>query len=262
MSRTTALIVGDASTLNRAIALALASDGRDIVLACHAPPNGAAELRAEIERTGASVRLVQAPLDAPETPERIVGEIADLALTVWSTGRPPAGRLIDTDAEELDRQYALHYRSAILFTKASANAMIETGTAGSILFVTSHHAHRAYADNVLIGSYSAALHRSAESLAMQLAPDRIRLNCIAAGETLPASPAGTEFGDQIPLGYGRDEDVADAAAFLCSERARYMTGTVLKVDGGLTLPGMPEHGRGSGWNRPLAAPGLSTAAQK
>ncbi len=257
MIRKTALIVGDVSALNRAIALALARDGCDIVLACQEPANEAERLRAEVERIGSRARVVRAALDAPETPERVVGEIPDLALTVWSTGRPPAGRLADTEAEELDRLYALHYRSAILFTKASANAMIGTGTEGCILFVTSHHALRAYADNVMAGSYSAALHRTAESLAMQLAPERIRLNCVAAGETLPSSSEGADFDEQIPLGYGRDEDIADAAAFLCSERARYITGAVLKVDGGLTLPGMPEHGRGSGWNRPLAAPGLS-----
>jgi len=262
MTRKIALIAGDPTPVNRAVAFALATEGYDLRLAYRSGVEAARLLEDEIAAlTGMRCESCQAALEEPTAAEQVLEQLGlepgELRLLVWNAGLAEANRLIDTEPEQLDLMYRLNYRSAILFAQAAANRMITDGTPGSLLFLTSLHGIRAYAANSLAGSYAAALHRSAESLAMQLGAHRIRLNCIAPGITSRLADGHPEFADRIPLGLGTPEDIAQAAVFLGSDKARYITGITLKVDGGISLPGMPEYGLGQGWDSPMAAPGLS-----
>jgi glucose 1-dehydrogenase len=102
----------------------------------------------------------------------------------------------------------------------------------------------------------AALARATETMALEFGPYGIRINCVAPG-AIDSRGTKTEFyknlGSKIPLGReGKPEDVAQAVAWLCSGEASYITGTTLRVDGGLILPGMPEDvspEAGYGWGR-------------
>lgn len=258
MSHKTAIIIGEATPVNRGIALALAAEDFQIVLMYEDEAEAAQALEQEMRLANYSCNIVYGLLNSPEAVEQAVQQIqaeqGEVQLMVWNAGLAIAGKLVDVEAREIDRLYERNYRSAILAAKASATAMINAGTAGSIVLLSSLHGIRAYADNLFVGSYAAALHRSAESLAMQLAPHHIRVNCIAPGETA----ANTSFAEsvRIPLGLGMPEDIAQAVLYLGTDKARYITGITLKVDGGLSLPGMPEHGKGIGWNSPMAAPSL------
>jgi glucose 1-dehydrogenase len=262
VSHKTALIIGEATPVNRAIALALASEDFQIVLAYQDEAQAAQALVQEMELADFPCRIVHTLLNSPEAAEQatqqIQAEQGELQLMVWNAGLALAGGLIDIEAERLDLLYERNYRSALLAAKVSANAMIHAGSAGSIVLLTSLHGIRAYTSNLLVGSYAAALHRSTESLAMQLAPHRIRINCVAPSETASSTAVNTHFpeSERIPLGRGLPEDIAQAVLYLGTDKARYTTGVTLKIDGGLSLPGMPEHGKGIGWNSPMPAPGL------
>ncbi|WP_438351074.1 SDR family NAD(P)-dependent oxidoreductase [Paenibacillus sp. FA6] len=260
MTRKTALIVGDTTPLNRAIALALATLDYNIAIAYRTDKEQATSLLLDVEHTGVRCYTYPESLEDSSAAERATARaFADtgrLDLLVWNAGIACANRLVDTEAAQMDLVYRLNYRSGVLFAKAAANQMIETGIPGSILFLTSIHGLRAYETNGLYGSFAAALHRSAESLAMQLAPHGIRFNCIAPGIVASSPHNHPELGSRIPLGMGTPEDIANTVVYLASDKASYITGTTLRVDGGLTLPGMPEYGIGNGWSTPHAAPGI------
>jgi glucose 1-dehydrogenase len=115
--------------------------------------------------------------------------------------------------------------------------------AGSIIHITSTRAHRAYPYDSIYGSMKAALTRASETMALEFAPYGIRVNCVAPGAIARETNTehGNKLGKKIPLGrMGTPADIGNAVAWLCSDEASYITGTTLRVDGGLIIPGMPE----------------------
>jgi NAD(P)-dependent dehydrogenase (short-subunit alcohol dehydrogenase family) len=114
----------------------------------------------------------------------------------------------------------------------------------SIIFITSVMSHVGESAKVLYGMTKGALLSASRSLAIELAPKKIRVNCIAPGvvDTPMSQKAyysqNEEMKERIqslhPLGLGRPDDVADACCFFLSDAARWITGTQLFVDGGYT----------------------------
>lgn len=137
--------------------------------------------------------------------------------------------------------------------QAAAIQMVRAKISGSIINITSTRAERAYPCDAVYGGVKAALNRASQSAALDLAPYGIRINCVAPGAIAVRSKEylrklnlipvdfWDELGTRIPLGRsGTPEDIANAVAFLASDQASYITGEILRVDGGLILPGMPE----------------------
>lgn len=137
--------------------------------------------------------------------------------------------------------------------------MQEHGIHGSIINITSSRGERAYPGDGIYGACKAGLNRAVESFALDVAPYGIRINNVAPGsiqvrtgeepdeKTLHMMEIYAQLGKRIPLGrMGRPEDIGKAVAYLASEDASYITGITLRVDGGLILPGMPEHSPDSG----------------
>lgn len=157
--------------------------------------------------------------------------------------------LTEFTRDAADRAYENGYKAMLLRAKNAANAMIADGIHGSIVFVTDMDGIRSSRHDFLSGALHAALHRSAESLALQLAPHGIRINCLAPGRVAEDGRelSGTK---RFPMERcGCMSDVCEAALWLVSDHSSYVTGTVLKCDGGNTLAGMPECEAGYGWDR-------------
>jgi len=136
--------------------------------------------------------------------------------------------------------------------------MIERGIKGSIVHISSVHAFVAWAYDGVYGGLKAALNRTTESEALDLSLHGIRVNCVAPGMTNVHHPDTPEFlerewAHKVPLGrFGTAGDIGDAVAFLVSDRASYITGVTLKVDGGMSLPAMNDDASpdaGYGWDR-------------
>jgi glucose 1-dehydrogenase len=159
--------------------------------------------------------------------------------------------------EQMNTLYRLNFLAPMLVTGAASKHMAEQGIAGSIINIASSRGERAYPGDAVYGGLKAALRRATESLALELAPYGIRVNAIAPGaiQTVPGREASyAELGKKIPLErVGTPEDIGEAAVWLSSPQASYITGITLRIDGGLILPGMPEGGPGAGeygWGRP------------
>ena len=151
---------------------------------------------------------------------------------------------LETTAEEWNRVLAVNLTGPFLATLAAVPLIGEQG--GAIVNITSISGLRASTLRVAYGTSKAGLAHLTKQLAVELASMGIRVNAVAPGpvDTAMAKAVHTpeirrDYHDTIPLNrYGLEEEIAEAVFFLCSERASYITGQVLAVDGGFDASGI------------------------
>ncbi|MEU8708832.1 SDR family oxidoreductase [Streptomyces sp. NPDC048565] len=247
-----AVVTGGSEGLGLAIADALAADGANLILVARNRDKlqAAAE---ELGRHGTTVHTVSADLSAPDAPAQVaaqVGHLSDRVDTlVNNVGIAHFALLRDTTIEAMNSMWHLNVQVPLLLSQHMLPALLNGH--GSIINISSYWAHKMAAGRHS-AAYSAtrgALNSMTRALANELGPQGIRVNAIAPGavhtptyERSYLSPMTTEqrtahdqqIEDSYPLGrLGTTQDIATAAAYLAS--ARWTTGTVLAVDGGLTV---------------------------
>lgn len=247
-----AFITGASRGIGKGIALAMATAGYDIAFTYNSKLDEAQAVCTEITGMGRRCFYYQASMEKPDVPESVTAKaISDLGridLMVCNAGLTVHNSLLTTEIEKLDFVYNLDYRSYILCSKVAANFMVDNNIQGTILFITSTRGLRAYPEDCLYGSMKAALHRSCESMALELSKYQITVNCIAPGATAIRDNYTLEetrsnpIASKVPLGrVGTPTEIGQLALFLSSEHARYITGDIIKMDGGLIIPGIPEN---------------------
>lgn len=153
--------------------------------------------------------------------------------------------LLETTQADWDRLMAVNLTGPFLCTQAAAPLMRETG-GGAIVNITSISALRASTLRTAYGTSKAGLAHLTKQFAVELATLGIRVNAVAPGpvDTAMAKAVHTpairaDYHDTIPLNrYGLEEELAEAIFFLCSDRASYITGQMLAVDGGFEATGI------------------------
>jgi NAD(P)-dependent dehydrogenase (short-subunit alcohol dehydrogenase family) len=153
--------------------------------------------------------------------------------------------LLETSDDDWSRVLAVNLTGPFLCTQAAAPLMREHG-GGAVVNITSISAVRASTLRSAYGTSKAGLAHLTKQLAVELASLGIRVNGVAPGpvETAMAKAVHTpeiraDYHDAIPLNrYGLEEELAEAVLFLCSDRASYITGQILAVDGGFDAAGI------------------------
>ena len=163
---------------------------------------------------------------------------------VHAAGIPAPVPLKALSIEKWREVFLINTESALALAKAFPSRKVYAGDSGSIVFISSVMARVGSAGAVAYSLSKAALEGITRSLALELAPRKIRVNCVAPGFVntpmlqridhlwTPEQRAHVEA--LHPLGLGQPEDVANAIAFLLADSARWITGSVLVVDGGYT----------------------------
>jgi NAD(P)-dependent dehydrogenase (short-subunit alcohol dehydrogenase family) len=153
--------------------------------------------------------------------------------------------ILETTPEEWARVLAVNLTGPFLATQAAAPVMAETG-GGAVVNITSISGLRASTLRIAYGTSKAGLAHLTKQQAVELAALGIRVNAVAPGpvDTAMAKAVHTpeirkDYHDTIPLNrYGLEEELAEAILFLCSDRASYITGQILAVDGGFQAAGI------------------------
>ena len=244
-----ALVGGSSRGLGLAVARELAAEGADVVL-CARGREALEEARAGIEAdTGASVAAVPADLSTVEGIESVVEgarrAFGPVDILVTNTGGPPAGSFEAHDAEAWRSAERLLLESVVELTRRVLPGMKDRGW-GRIITITSIAVKQPVQNLILSNSLRAAVTGLARTLANEVAPRDVTVNNVMPGYTQTArleELAGAEGEDdgqaferwtrEIPMGrIGRPRELAALVAFLASERAGYITGTSIPVDGG------------------------------
>lgn len=161
-------------------------------------------------------------------------------VAIANAGIYPNTPVVEMPVEEWDRVMETNARGAFLTGRAAARAMIAAGNGGNIITISSGAYRSGRVGAAHYCASKAAVVMLTQVMALELAPHRIRVNCIAPGlievegEVSPISEEyKTTLANSIPWGrIGQPEDIANAALFLSSPEADFITGEVLSVNGG------------------------------
>lgn len=236
-----ALVTGAARGIGAGIALALADKGADVAITYERSADRAAALVKAIEAKGRRALAIQADSADPEAVKRSVAEavagLGGLDILVNNAGIARYSGVEDLNLEDIDALLDVNVRSAVI---ASGAAMPHLPSGGRIITIGSCLAERVFAPgSTLYSMTKSALLAFNRGLARDLGARDITVNLVQPGPIdTDMNPANGEHSDglraQTALGrYGTVEDIGAAVAFLASPSARFITGSVLTVDGGI-----------------------------
>jgi 3-oxoacyl-[acyl-carrier protein] reductase len=238
-----ALVLGASRGLGRAVAEALGREGARVALAARSV-DGLEAVAAGIDGETAVVAVDTGDADAVAAlPERVASALGQVEILVLNTGGPPGGAALDGDLETWTDAYRSLVLAPVILAKLCVPAMRERGW-GRIVSISSTSIREPIPNLTLSNANRAATAGFLATLAREVAADGVTVNTIATGrfatERLASLHGSIEAAEEqaradVPAGrLGRPEEYGDLVTFVCSERAAYLTGTTIPLDGGLT----------------------------
>ena len=241
-----ALVLGSSSGLGRAVAAGLAAEGARVAVVSRS----ASRSSEACESIGAEAALV-ADLTVAGEPARLVADaiaaLGGLDICIVNTGGGTPGPILATDGAD-DAAYHAMLRPVLEISRAAAPHLVAGGD-GRMIYLTARSVVEASPDLALSSVFRSGVVAAARSLALELAPGAT-VNVIVTGqfatpaldrfekaraerESVSADEIRRQHIASIPMGrLGRAEELADVAVFLASARASFVTGTVVRIDGG------------------------------
>jgi 3-oxoacyl-[acyl-carrier protein] reductase len=247
-----ALVTAAGKGIGRAVARRLATEAATVALSSRSREGVDAAL-AEIGPVAGALCAHPVDLTDPrataELVPAVVAEHGRLDVAVLNTPGPRISAFLDTTDTDWSDAYDLLVRPVVRLARDAARQMVALG-GGSIVFLTSTWVRQPAPGGVLSAAMRSALSATAKEMALELAPHGVRVNQVMPGatgtgrmEAILAAKAGAhgtardaelaKVVADIPLGrWAQPEEIADVVAFLASDRASFITGSGLAVDGG------------------------------
>ncbi|MBV9134935.1 MAG: SDR family oxidoreductase [Chloroflexi bacterium] len=244
-----ALVTGGSGGIGAGIVQRLAHDGFAVAFTAHSDAHAASLLRERVRANGGAAECFPADVSREDDVGRLFEEVhsnlGPLDVIVSNAGVWPRARVCDMSTDDWDHVIATNLRSTFLVCRAAARDFRARRYAGRIVTVSSGAASRGAVDGAHYAASKAAIVAFTKSLALELAPDRILVNCVAPGTVDTPMPrlgmTEAELAERarsfIPLGrIGTPDDVAEVVAFLLNERLTWMTGQTIWLNGGDLMP--------------------------
>ena len=244
-----ALVTGGESGIGAACARALGEARASVAVLYYADDKAAGAVRDAIEAGGGKAIIVQADVGDEALVEqafaKVVAELGLPDLLVNSAGLNMSGVPVwDMDLRQWDRLIRTDLTGAFLTSRALVRGLRNAGNPGRIVNISSIHSSAVRYGGADYCSAKAGLDNLTRTMAVECGPLKIGVNAIAPGMILtPMNKAAqadpkvlADAEAHIPWGRaGKAEEVANLAVYLCSDKADYITGTIVTIDGGLTL---------------------------
>ena len=254
MNKRVAVVTGASKGIGRAIAVALAADGCDVVVNYSASEAAAKETAVAVEAQGARAVVAGGDVSDVATIEQLAAiatrELGGLDVWVNNAGVSVLAPIIDTSVSDMEHMLAVNYMGTFHGVQIAARTMIAAGTPGRIINVASEAAVQTFR---YLGAYAAskfAVVGLTQAAALELGPFGITVNAIGPGTTetdmvlaerrsevgitgLEPDSVRTGYLDSIPLGrFCTPEDSGALVAWLASPGAAYVTGQIILNNGG------------------------------
>ncbi len=242
LQRRVALVMGGSRGLGRAIAVALAAEGARVAISSRSAEN-LEEARSVID---GEVSAFAADASEPEKlatlPAEVEAVLGPIEILITNSGGPPLGGALEHELADWERAYRSLVLAPRVLTGAVVPGMRGRGW-GRVVNVGSSSTREPIPALNLSNSHRLAAVGFLKTLSREVAADGITVNTVATGrfatERLAANAGSIEAAEEAARGevpaarLGTAEEYGDLVAFLCSERAAYITGTVIPIDGGL-----------------------------
>lgn len=242
----TAVVTGAASGIGKAVALTLARFGADLALVDinQEEVEKAAE---EVHALGAKALALKADVtekaEVREMAEKVISDLGKIDILVNCAGLMSTAPIVDRADEDINRIFDVNFKGTVHCCQAVMEHMSDNES-GKIVNIGSSISSLGSVANITGGgadynSSKAAVQAFTRSLAWELAPEGVNVNCVAPGPTNTPMHEGMwkaaedYYLKSVPIGrLAEPEDIADVVLFLCSEAARYIVGQTIHVNGG------------------------------
>ncbi len=242
-----ALITGSSRGIGRGCAEEMARAGASVTVNYNSHRGDGEEVGESVRSLGGDAIVVQADVSDRDAVDAMVtrtvdhfGQLDIVVSNAYYSRREP---FLEMSVEGMQRTLDVSLSGAFHAAQAGARQMVSQGGGGSILFISSIHAFIPVPTSLSYNAAKAGMNHMSSTMARELTEHRIRVNVIEPGWT--DTPGERQFATdeeiregaaKMPWGrLGTIEDIGRAATFLCSDAADYITGAVLRVDGGLWL---------------------------
>ena len=236
-----AIVTGGNTGLGMAYVEALAAAGADVLVTTF--DNNTEEVKNIVESLGRKIVFVQGDLTKKETRDKVVStcleEFGKIDILVNNAGISTIGLFMDTSKDDIDNVMGINILGAMYLSKHALTHMISKGK-GNIINISSIWGDVGASCEVVYSSSKGAINLFTKSLAKEVAPMGVRVNAIAPGvintemNSFLCEDEKNELEEEIPMGrFGEADEIGKLVAFICNDSCKYLTGQVIKVDGGL-----------------------------
>lgn len=236
-----AIITGGSRGIGRAIAIELGKEGASIVINYSKDEEGARETLEYLKDNGISAIGIKKDVSTFEGAEEIVNKTVEhfgrIDILVNNAAKSTIGLFLDATKEEIDGLLNTNLIGAMYLTRNALPHML--GRKSSIINISSMWGEVGASCEVLYSTSKGGLNLFTKALAKEMAPSGIRVNAISPGvidtkmNSFLSEEDRNSLEDEIPMGrFGMPEEIGKVAVFLCSDESSYMTGQILRVDGG------------------------------